>query len=110
MLAVSATLYYATYSFPDRYDMEPRFTASRPNSSRPIPPIAADQDVVRRKIWDILNPPDDPLLFIKIQPPTIAELPPPPPISTIVGASILMKTNGPSARLSLVHTFLPVTS
>src|SRR5258708_6409734 len=74
MLAVSATLYYATYSFPDRYDMEPRFTTSRPNSSRPIPPIAADQDVVGRKIWDILNPADDPLLFIKIEPPTIVEL------------------------------------
>ncbi|KAF8328925.1 sterol-sensing domain of SREBP cleavage-activation-domain-containing protein [Cantharellus anzutake] len=76
MLAVSATLYYATYSFPDRYDMEPRVTAVayRMNSTRPAPPTEVVQDVVGRKIWDVLNPEDDPLLFVKIEPPTVIEL------------------------------------
>lgn len=76
MLAVSAALYYATYSFPDRYDMESRFTPvpSRMNNTPPPPPISATGDVVGRKIWNILNPQDDPLLFIKIEPPTIVEL------------------------------------
>ena len=71
MLAVTVTLYYVTYPFPNRPKAETDPLSFLQHAMRRPPPVVEEVSSPALELWNTLNPEHDPLVNIRIEMPMV---------------------------------------